>query len=153
LRSKPASPTSSPPPTSAACCISARRRMCPYATGSKCSKAGCVPMPEPIRDATPRRAGYPYFLAIPTRWMDNDNYGHVNNVVYLSYFDTLVNEHLIRTAGLDIRDGPAIGLVAETGCRFHKALSFPEVIDAGLRVTKLGNSSVHYEIALFRQQD
>jgi len=110
-------------------------------------------MPEPIRDATPRRAGYPHFLSIPTRWMDNDAYGHVNNVVYLSYFDTLVNEHLIRAGGLDIHHGPAIGLVAETSCRFHKPLSFPDVIDAGLRVARLGNASVRYEIALFREHE
>jgi len=100
-----------------------------------------------------RRASYGYFLVIPTRWMDNDTYGHVNNVVYYSYFDTAVNAHLIHSGGLDIRDGPAVGLVAETFCRFHKALSFPDVIDAGLRVAKLGKSSVKYEIALFRQGD
>jgi len=100
-----------------------------------------------------RRASYGYFLAIPTRWMDNDTYGHVNNVVYYSYFDTAVNEHLIHSGRLDIRDGPAVGVVAEIFCRFHKSLSFPDVVDAGLRVAKLGNSSVKYEIALFRQGD
>jgi acyl-CoA thioester hydrolase len=100
---------------------------------------------QPVLD----RGDFPRFLAIPTRWMDNDSYGHVNNVVYYSYFDTAVNEHLIRDGGLDIRDGPAIGLVVETSCRFHRSLSFPGVIDAGIRVTKLGNSSVKYEIALF----
>ena len=100
-----------------------------------------------------RRASYRSFLSIPTRWMDNDTYGHVNNVIYYSYFDTAVNEHLVRVGGLDIRNGPAVGLVVETSCRFHKSLSFPEVIDAGLRVTKLGNSSVRYEIALFRQDE
>ena len=100
-----------------------------------------------------RRASYGYFLAIPTRWMDNDTYGHVNNVVYYSYFDTAVNEHPIHSGRLDIRDGPAVGVVAEIFCRFHKSLSFPDVVDAGLRVAKLGNSSVKYEIALFRQGD
>jgi acyl-CoA thioester hydrolase len=95
------------------------------------------------------RGEFRHFLAIATRWEDNDSYGHVNNVVYYSYFDTVVNEHLIREGGLDIRDGPAIGLVVETGCSFHRPLSFPCVIDAGLRVAKLGNSSVRYEIALF----
>ena len=99
------------------------------------------------------RVRYPYFLAITTRWMDNDVYGHVNNVTYYSYFDTAVNEHLVRAAGLDIQAAPTIGLVVETSCRFHKALSFPDVIDAGLRVAKLGKSSVKYEIALFRQGD
>jgi acyl-CoA thioester hydrolase len=100
-----------------------------------------------------RRDSYPSFLAIPTRWMDNDVYGHVNNVVYYSYFDTVVNEHLVRAGGLDIENSPAIGIVVETRCRFHKALSFPDVVDAGLRVAKLGNSSVTYEIGLFRHGD
>jgi len=95
------------------------------------------------------RADFRRFLAIPTRWMDNDIYGHVNNVVYYSYFDTVVNEHLVREGGLDIREGPAIGLVVETCCRFHRPLAFPGVVDAGLRVAKLGNSSVRYEIGLF----
>jgi acyl-CoA thioester hydrolase len=99
------------------------------------------------------RGAYPSFLAIPTRWMDNDTYGHVNNVTYYSYFDTVVNEHLIRAGALDIRDGDAIGIVVETACRFHKPLSFPETIDAGLRVARIGHSSVAYEIALFRGGD
>src|SRR5436309_2887180 len=84
-----------------------------------------------------RRESYPHFLAIPTRWMDNDTYGHVNNVVYYAYFDTVINEYLIRRGGLDIRNGPVIGLAIETFCRFHAPLSFPETIDAGLRVGKL----------------
>ena len=100
-----------------------------------------------------RRDDYPYLLAIPTRWMDNDNYGHVNNVTYYSYFDTLVNEHLIRAGSLDIHHAPSIGVVVETSCRFHRALSFPDVIDAGMRVAALGTSSVTYEIALFRRDD
>jgi len=99
------------------------------------------------------RSTYRMFLAIPTRWMDNDTYGHVNNVTYYSYFDTVVNEHLIRAGALDIRDGDAIGIVVETACRFHKPLSFPETIDAGLRVARIGHSSVAYEIALFRGGD
>jgi acyl-CoA thioester hydrolase len=85
--------------------------------------------------------------------MDNDVYGHVNNVTYYSYFDTVVNEHLIRFGGLDFSNAAAIGVVAETGCTFRKALSFPETIDAGLAVTKLGKSSVVYEIGLFRKDD
>ena len=97
------------------------------------------------------RAAYRHFLAIPTRWMDNDTYGHVNNVVYYSYFDTVINEYLIRRGGLDIHDGAVIGLAIETFCQFHAPLSFPEVIDAGLRVAKLGRSSVRYEIGLFQQ--
>jgi acyl-CoA thioester hydrolase len=97
------------------------------------------------------RAGYRHFLAIPTRWMDNDTYGHVNNVVYYAYFDTVINEYLIRRGGLDIHDGAVIGLAIETFCQFHAPLSFPDVIDAGLRVAKLGRSSVRYEIGLFQQ--
>src|SRR6266545_3935669 len=94
---------------------------------------------EAMPDPTNRRASYRCFLAVPTRWMDNDTYGHVNNVSFYSYFDTAVNEHLIRAGGLDIRAGPEIGLVVETSCRFHKPISFPDVIDAGMRVSRLGN--------------
>jgi len=97
------------------------------------------------------RTSYRSFLVIPTRWMDNDAYGHVNNVAYYSYFDTAVNEHLIRAGGLDIERSTTIGVVVETACRFHKPLYFPDVVEAGLRVTKLGRSSVKYEIGLFRQ--
>ncbi len=82
--------------------------------------------------------------------MDNDIYGHVNNVVYYSYFDTVINEYLIRVGGLDIAAGPVIGVCVESHCRFDSALAFPEVIEAGLRVAKLGNRSARYEIALFR---
>ncbi|HLI13555.1 MAG TPA: thioesterase family protein [Alphaproteobacteria bacterium] len=95
------------------------------------------------------REDYPHFLSIPTRWMDNDLYGHVNNVVYYSFFDTLINEYLIRMGGLDIHAGPVIGLAVETMCRFKRELTYPEVIEAGLRVGKLGNTSVRYEIGLF----
>jgi acyl-CoA thioester hydrolase len=99
------------------------------------------------------RADYRHFLAIPTRWMDNDTYGHVNNVTYYSYFDTVVNEHLIREGGLDILAADTVGLVVETSCRYYRPLTFPETIDAGIRVAKLGRSSVTYEIALFRRGD
>jgi len=99
------------------------------------------------------RAAYAAFLEIPTRWMDNDVYGHVNNVTYYAYFDTVVNEHLVRAGGLDVERSPAIGVVVETAWRFHKALAFPDVLDAGMRVVALGRSSVRYEIALFRQGD
>ena len=109
-------------------------------------------MADPGRDARDdTRADYRHFLAIATRWMDNDTYGHVNNVTYYSYFDTVVNEHLIRQGGLDIRGGVVVGLVVETSCRFYRPLSFPETVDAGIRVAKLGRSSVSYEIALFRE--
>jgi len=95
------------------------------------------------------RDHYPHFLAIPTRWMDNDIYGHVNNVVYYSYFDTVVNEYLIREGGLDIHQGEVIGIAVESRCNFFSSLEFPETIDAGLAVTHLGNSSVRYDIGLF----
>ena len=95
------------------------------------------------------RDAYRYFLQIPTRWMDNDVYGHVNNVVYYSYFDTVVNEFLIHKGGLDIHAAPVIGIAVETHCTFHESLAFPVVIDAGLRAGKLGHSSVRYEIGLF----
>lgn len=99
------------------------------------------------------RAHYRHFLAIPTRWHDNDAYGHVNNVIYYSYFDTVVNEHLIHAGGFDIAIDPVIGIVVETQCRFLRSLSFPEVIDAGIRVDRLGTSSVVYAAGLFRQGD
>jgi acyl-CoA thioester hydrolase len=85
--------------------------------------------------------------------MDNDTYGHVNNVTYSAYFDTVVNEHLVRAGELDIHNGGAIGIVVETACRFHKPLSFPETVDAGMRVVRVGHSSVTYEIGLFRAGD
>src|SRR5687768_7809579 len=103
------------------------------------------------RKAPETRDRYRHFLPIPTRWMDNDIYGHVNNVVYYSYFDTVINEYLIRAGGLDITKGEIVGLAVETFCRFHRELTFPEVVEAGLRVGKLGNSSVRYEIAIFKK--
>ena len=90
---------------------------------------------------------------IPTRWMDDDIYGHVNNVVYYSYFDTAVNGNLIRRTGQDIRSQDAIGIVVESGCTFHRELSFPQVIEAGLLVEKIGNSSVTYRVGLFIEED
>jgi acyl-CoA thioester hydrolase len=105
-------------------------------------------MPEETKK---NRADYRHFLSIPTRCGDNDIYGHVNNVVYYSYFDTVVNEYLIRQGALDMHEGEVIGFVVETQCRYYRALAFPEVIDAGMCVTRIGNSSVRYEIALFRQ--
>ncbi len=100
-----------------------------------------------------RRGDYPHFLTITTRWMDNDLYGHVNNVVYYSFFDTVINQYLIKSGGLDIHGGPVIGLAVETMCRFHQALEYPDPVDAGLRVAKLGNSSVRYEVGLFRASE
>ena len=104
-----------------------------------------------MTDPLARRSAYPHFLPIPTRWMDNDVYGHVNNIVYYAWFDTVINEYLIREGGLDIRDGAVVGYCVESNCRYHRPVAFPETIDAGLRVAHLGNSSVRYEIGLFRQ--
>jgi len=99
------------------------------------------------------RAAYPRVLAIPTRWMDNDVYGHVNNVQYYSYFDTAINHYLITEGGLDIHAGEVIGLCAESHCAYQAAIAFPEVVHAGLRVGTLGRTSVRYEIGLFRGSD
>lgn len=96
------------------------------------------------------RARYLHFQKIPTRWSDNDVYGHVNNVVYYSYFDTVVNTYLIERAALDIQASAVIGLAVESLCTFKKELTYPETIDAGLRVGRLGNTSVRYEIGIFR---
>ncbi len=95
------------------------------------------------------RSLYPHFVTIPTRWMDNDIYGHVNNVVYYSYFDTVINRYLITEGGLDIAAGDVIGVVAESHCRYLRGITFPADIDAGLAVGKMGRSSVRYEIGLF----
>lgn len=97
------------------------------------------------------RARYRHFLPIPTRWIDNDNYAHVNNAVYYTFFDTIVNAYLIHEGGLDPTHSDIIGLAVETFCRFLKPITFPEVVDAAMRVGKLGTSSVRYEIGLFQQ--
>jgi acyl-CoA thioester hydrolase len=99
-----------------------------------------------------QRGEFRVLRAITTRWMDNDQYGHVNNVVYYSYFDTVVNGYLIEASGCDVRELPAIGIVAETSCVFLSELSFPDTVHAGLALEKLGTSSVIYRIALFRNQ-
>jgi acyl-CoA thioester hydrolase len=103
--------------------------------------------------AAERRENYKHFLAIPTRWIDNDIYGHVNNVRYYEYFDTVINRYLIDEGGLDIHRAAVIGIAVETMCRFHRSLAYPDLVDAGLRVGRLGNSSVRYEIGLFRHGD
>lgn len=99
----------------------------------------------------PSRADFKRFLAIPTRWQDCDVYGHVNNVVYYSYFDTAVTGHLVAEGGLKPMESPVIGVVVETRCQFRQELNFPDTIDAGIKVVRLGKSSVSYEIGLFRQ--
>jgi acyl-CoA thioester hydrolase len=96
------------------------------------------------------RDAYPHFFRIETRWADNDIYGHVNNAVYYQYFDTAVNRFLIDRGVLDVAGSAVFGVTVETGCRFMKSLAFPEVIEAGVRVAKLGRTSVRYELALFR---
>jgi len=98
-------------------------------------------------------ADYKHFLDIPTRWADNDVYGHINNAVYYLYFDTVVNDYLIRNDLLDIETSDIIGLVVKTSCDYFAPATFPDVIKAGLRVSHLGNSSVTYEIGLFRNDD
>jgi acyl-CoA thioester hydrolase len=97
------------------------------------------------------RAGYKAFRTITTRWMDNDAYGHVNNVVYYSWFDTAVNAHLIEQGALDIHAGETIGLVIETQCNYFAPVEFPQTVEAGLRVARIGSSSVRYEVGLFLQ--
>ncbi|HTR16785.1 MAG TPA: thioesterase family protein [Acetobacteraceae bacterium] len=97
------------------------------------------------------RALYRHFTLITTRWKDNDVYGHVNNVEYYSYFDTVINAWLIREGGLDFRGGEQIGLCAESHCRYHRSLAFPDRVEAGLRVEHLGRSSVRYGIGLFQE--
>jgi acyl-CoA thioester hydrolase len=103
-----------------------------------------------MRAPDERRANFRHFLAIATRWMDNDVYGHINNVVYYSFFDTVVNRWLIDHAGLDIEKSAVIGVVVETTCRFQSSIAFPDNVDAGLRVAHIGNSSVRYEIGIFK---
>jgi acyl-CoA thioester hydrolase len=95
------------------------------------------------------RADYRHTLEIPTRWMDNDIYGHVNNVIYYSYFDTVINAYLISAGGLDIHGGAVVGVCAESQCRYLKPIAFPQTVEAWLRVGRLGRSSVRYEIGLF----
>ena len=98
------------------------------------------------------RDRYRMFQTITTRWMDNDVYGHVNNVTYYSYFDTAVNAYLIEHGGLDIHAGTTVGLVVSSGADYHEAIAFPDRIEAGLRVDKLGTSSVHYGVGIFRKE-
>lgn len=102
--------------------------------------------PQPIA-----RDHFRVFRDIPTRWMDNDVYGHVNNVVYYSWFDTAVNAWLIEQGALDIHHGQTVGLVVNTGCHYFASLAFPQTVEAGVRVAHMGTSSVRYEVGLFAQ--
>lgn len=99
----------------------------------------------------PTRAEYRFFLDIPTRWMDNDVYRHVNNVTYYSWFDTVVARFLLGSGAINLTDSPVIGVVVETLCRYHAPVAFPETVTAGLRVERLGNTSIRYGIAIFRE--
>jgi acyl-CoA thioester hydrolase len=106
-----------------------------------------------VSDVPQMRGDFPVLRHITTRWADNDVYGHVNNVVYYAYFDTAVNGWLIEATGVDIRGLPAIGVVAETSCRFLAPLSFPDPVTAGVAVERLGRTSIEYRIGLFRGED
>ena len=106
-----------------------------------------------MRDTPKTKKDFKHFYPITTRWMDNDAYGHVNNVVYYLWFDTVVNQFLISHGTLDIHEGEAIGLVIESHCNYFAPVTFPELVTAGLCVSKLGNSSVRYEIGIFRGDD
>ena len=110
-------------------------------------------MHEPMSDRPQptTRDHYRSFRQITTRWIDNDAYGHVNNVVYYSWFDTVVNAHLIEHGALDVQHGVTIGLVIETQCNYFAPVEFPQAVDAGLRVAHIGRSSVRYEVGLFVQ--
>jgi acyl-CoA thioester hydrolase len=99
----------------------------------------------------PLRNTFRYFFDIDTRWMDNDIYGHVNNVVYYSYFDSIVNKYLIEHANLDIHNGQVIGLMVISQCNYHSSIAFPEKIVGGIAVSKVGNSSVSYKVAIFKE--
>ncbi|MBA1278972.1 MULTISPECIES: acyl-CoA thioesterase [Pseudomonadaceae] len=96
------------------------------------------------------RDDYHHFQPITTRWHDNDIYGHVNNVVYYSYFDSAVNAYLIERGGLDIHEGEVVGFVVSSSCDYFASIAFPDALEVGLRVSKLGNSSVQYELAIFK---
>ncbi len=97
-----------------------------------------------------QRSDYLHFVDLTTRWADNDIYGHVNNVMYYSYFDTTANTYLIEHGGLDIHDGKVIGLVVDSGCSYFAPLAFPDRLQGGLRIAQIGSSSVRYEIAIFK---
>ncbi len=99
------------------------------------------------------RDKYLHFMSLQTRWMDNDIFGHVNNVTYYSYFDTVVNSFLIDEGGFDPHGDSIIGVAVETMCSFKKSIAFPDSIDVGLRVGKLGNTSVRYEVGIFRENE
>jgi len=103
-----------------------------------------------LRQNPTNRSDYNFFCKISTRWNDNDIYGHLNNVIYYELFDTAVNKWLIKNNLIDIKNGNNIGLIVQSGCNYFSSFEFPEDIDVGIRVTKIGNSSVRYEVGLFK---
>ena len=105
------------------------------------------------RPAPGTRADYAHFAAVPTRWMDNDIYGHVNNVVYYSFFDSVIATYLMGEGGLDPWRGEVVGLAVDSGCRYHRSIAFPDTVHAGLRVGHLGTSSVRYEVGIFKNDE
>jgi acyl-CoA thioester hydrolase len=105
------------------------------------------------RPAPHPAAAFAHFTEISTRWIDNDAYGHINNVVYYEFFDTVVNGYLVAQGALDIANGPVIGLVVETHCNYFRPISFPDTVRAGMRVVHLGASSVRYEVGIFRNNE
>ena len=105
------------------------------------------------RAQVPTRTDYKVFYPISTRWSDNDIYGHVNNVTYYSYFDTAANRYLIEEGGLDISDGTIVGYVVSSGCEYLAPIAFPEKIEVGLRIDRLGNSSVQYGLGIFKDKE
>jgi acyl-CoA thioester hydrolase len=108
------------------------------------NEAAALDRPQPLP-----RAAYRRFVPLATRWLDNDVYGHLNNVVYYSLFDTVVNGVLIKAGALDIAHGEVVGFVVETRCNYFAPLAFPQALEAGLRVGRIGNSSVRYEVGIF----
>lgn len=106
-----------------------------------------------MKPETRKRSDFRHFHPITTRWMDNDAYGHVNNVVYYSWFDTVVNQFLIANGVLDVERSPVIGLVVETQCNYFASVAFPDRVTAGMRVSRLGNASVRYEVGIFREDE
>jgi acyl-CoA thioester hydrolase len=122
-------------------------------TGSGRSIGNCFYCEEVMPLDAKQRSDFQHFHAITTRWMDNDAYGHVNNVVYYSWFDTVVNQFLIANGVLDIENSGVIGLVIETQCNYLASVAFPDVVTAGVSVSKLGNSSVRYEVGIFKNDE
>jgi acyl-CoA thioester hydrolase len=101
----------------------------------------------------PRRADHAWFRPVTARWMDNDVYGHVNNAHYYSYFDTVINRYLIEQGGLDVRSSPVVGFVVSSACDFFRPVAYPDDLEVGLRVDRIGRSSAHYGVALFTAGD